>query len=111
MARKNAALTKAEKGLAAAKRRASNLRNKMKKDTPLIIATTVAGGIIDGAIQASQPAWLTGLGVDSSLAVGGVLVGFGLFTDRAGQMEKAATSIGTGILTCYASRMTQEAMQ
>ena len=106
MARKSTAVAKAEKVAAAAKRRAANLRTKMKKDEPLILAATVGGGIVDGWIQINQPGWLTGLGVDSSLLVGGVLVGYGLFSDRAGQMEKTATAVGTGILTCYASRMT-----
>lgn len=109
-ARKSTAVMRAEKVAAAAKKRAANLREKMKKDQPLIIASTVAGGVVDGFIQSQQPEWLNNLGVDSSLLVGGVLVGYGLFSDRAGQLEKTATAIGTGVLTCYASRMTEEAM-
>jgi hypothetical protein len=108
MAKKSTAIVRAEKVAAAAKRRATNLREKMKKDQPLILASTViGGGGLDGFIQASQPEWLTGLGVDSSLLVGGVLVGYGLFSDRSGQMEKTATAIGTGVLTCYVSRMAE----
>ena len=108
MARKNTAIVKAQKVAAAARKRATNLKTKMKKDEPMIIASTViGGGAMDGFIQASQPEWLQGLGVDSSLLVGGVMVGYGLFSDRSGQMEKAVTAVGTGVLTCYVSRMTE----
>ena len=110
MARKNStAIVKAQAVAAAARKRATNLKSKLKKDEPMIIASTVfGGGAVDGFIQSSQPEWLKGLGVDSSLLVGGVMVGYGLFSERSGQMEKAITAVGTGVLTCYVSRMTEQ---
>ena len=103
-ARRSAALARAEKALAGARKRASILRTKIRKDQPMEIAMTIAGGGIHGAVTANTPDILKQVDVDPGLLVGGVLVGYGLMSTKAGQMEKAATAVGTGMLAAFASR-------
>ena len=109
MAKRSAALTRAEKALAGARKRATDLRKKMKTQQPMEIAATVGGGYIAGYVDKENPAWLAGLGLDNpSLVIGSVLVGYGLFSARSGQMEKVATSLGTGMITAYAYNFAQQ---
>ena len=109
MAKRSAALVRAEKALSGARKRATDLRQKMKHQQPMEIAATVGGGFAAGWIDKENPAWLAGLGLQNpSLVIGGVLVGYGLFSARSGQMEKLSTSIGTGMLTAYAYNFAQQ---
>jgi len=48
MAKRSAALTRAEKALAGARKRATDLRKKMKTQQPMEIAATVGGGSSHG---------------------------------------------------------------
>jgi len=102
MAKRNAALTRAEKALSGARKRATDLRQKMKTDQPVQIASTVAGGALAGWIDKENPDWIQNMGVTNpSLVFSAVLIGYGLFSARSGQAEKFATSAGTGMLTAY----------
>ena len=49
MAKRSAALVRAEKALAGARKRATDLRKKMKTNQPMEVASTVAGGAIAGS--------------------------------------------------------------
>jgi hypothetical protein len=68
------------------------------------IALTIIGGGIHGAVVSSTPAFLQSIDVDPGLLIGGVLVGYGLLSTKDGQMEKASTALGTGMLAAAASR-------
>ena len=103
-ARRSVALARAEKALAGARKRASIMRSKTRKDQPMEIALTIAGGAAHGAVTASTPAFLQSIDVDPGLLIGGVLVGYGLMSTKDGQMEKASTALGTGMLAAAASR-------
>ena len=108
MAKRSAALTRAEKALSGARKRATDLRKKMKTQQPTEIISTVAGGYIAGYVDKESPEWVGWIGVDNpSLVIGGGLVAYGLFSSRSGQMEKIGTAIGTGMLTAYAYNFAQ----
>ena len=111
MAKRSVALTRTEKALAGAKKRASDLRKKIKADQPIQIAGTVAGGYIAGFIEKETPTWIANLAGEQSpsLLLGGGLVAYGLFSARSGQMEKASTAIGTGMLSVYAYNLAKTA--
>lgn len=104
MARRSVALARAEKALAGARKRASILRQKVRKDQPMEIALTVGGGAIHGAVTANTPEFLQNIDVDPGLIVGGGLVAYGLLSTKDGQFEKASTALGTGMLAAFASR-------
>jgi len=110
MAKRSAALTRAEKALAGARKRATDLRKKMKTDQPMQIGATVAGGYIAGFVEKETPEWISGLVGEQSPALlfGLGLTGYGLFSARSGQMEKISTNVGTGMLTAYAYNMAKE---
>lgn len=110
MARRTAALARAEKALAGARKRASILRTKVRKDQPMEIAMTIGGGALDGFVQLNQPAFLNEIDIDSGIIVGATLVGYGLLSTKDGQLEKASTSIGTGMLAAATSRYVQANM-
>ena len=110
MAKRSAALTRAEKALAGARRRASILRSKIRKDQPMEIGVTIIGGGLDGAIQSQTPQFLRDLDLNPGIAVGGLLVGYGLLSTGTGQLEKNSTLLGTGILAATASRYVQANM-
>ena len=110
MAKRNAALTRAEKALSGARKRATDLRKKMKTEQPIEIAATVGGGWLAGWIDKENPDFIANLGFDNpSLFIGGGLVAYGLFSGRSGQMEKVSTSVGTGMLTAYAYNLAKSA--
>jgi hypothetical protein len=110
MARRSAALARAEKALAGARKRASIMRTKVRKDQPMEIALTIGGGALDGIVQINTPAFLNQLEIDSGLVLGAALVGYGLLSTKTGQLEKASTSIGTGMLAAATSRYVQATM-
>jgi hypothetical protein len=108
MARRTAALAKAEKALQGARRRAANLRKKTEVNQPIVVASTIAGGAIDGAILSQTPQFLLDLDLDPGLAIGAVAVGYGLLSDKDGQLERFATAAGSGMLAAATSRFVQE---
>lgn len=111
MAKRSAALSRAEKALSGARKRATDLRKKMKTNQPMEIAATVGGGYVAGWIEKETPPWIANIvGEQSpSLLIGGGLVAYGLFSGRSGQMEKVSTSVGTGMLTAYAYNLAKSA--
>lgn len=111
MARRSAALARAEKALSGARKRAANLRKKAEVNQPVVVASTIAGGAIDGAVQSQTPQFLKDLDLDPGLVIGAGLVGYGLFTNRSGQFEKFATAAGSGMLAAATSRFVQENME
>ena len=107
MAKRSAALTRAEKALSGARKRASDLRKKMVTDQPKEIAYTVTGGALAGVIVKQNP--LAQFGVNQpDLIIGAILVAFGLSSSRSGEAEKFATCAGTGMLATTAYRTAQE---
>jgi hypothetical protein len=107
MAKRSAALVRAEKALAGARKRATDLRKKMKTNQPMEIAGTVAGGAIAGVVVQRNP--LAQFGVTQpDLVVGGILIAYGLSSSRSGQAERLATTLGTGMLTTAAYRAAQQ---
>lgn len=110
MAKRSAALVRAEKATAAARKRLTARRRKAKMEKPVEIAATIGGGYVAGWIDKENPPWLAGLGLDNpSLYIGGALMAYGYFSSRSGQMEKVSTSVGTGIITAYAYNLAQAA--
>jgi hypothetical protein len=107
MARRSAALSRAEKALGSARKRASDLRKKFKTDQPMTIATTIAGGALAGVVKSQNPLEQWGI-TEPDLIIGSVLIGYGLFSARDGQPEKMASSLGTGLVTAAAYRYTSE---
>ncbi len=106
MAKRSAALVKAEKALSGARKRASDLRKKMKSDQPKEIAYTVTGGALAGVVVAQNP--LAEFGIKQpDLIIGALLVAYGLTSSRSGEAEKFATAAGTGMLTTAAYRYAQ----
>ena len=103
-ARRSVALARAEKALAGARKRASIMRSKTRKDQPMEIALTIIEGGNYFTQADSTPAFLQSIDVDPGLLIGGVLVGYGLMSTKDGQMEKASTALGTGMLAAAASR-------
>ena len=102
MAKRSAALVRAEKALASTRKRARDVRQKMKKDQPMEIAGTLGGAALAGYIDKENPSWVSNLGLENpSLIFGGALVAYGLFSSRSGQLEKVSTSAGTGMLSAY----------
>lgn len=100
MARGSAALARANKVAAAAKKRAANLRKKIESVQPVEIAATVAGGGAGGMLDAKTPAFMLSWGLDYPSAAIGVLgVSYGIFSARSGQTEKLITCLGTGMLS------------
>jgi hypothetical protein len=111
MARRgSAALARAEKAVAGARKRAAVIRQKIKKDQPMEIAVTIGGGALDGAIQSQTPQFLRDIDVDPGLAVGGLLIGYGLLSTRDGQAEKISTLLGTGVMAATVSRIVSDNM-
>ena len=113
MAKRSAALARAEKGWAASRKRAANLGKKVKEAKPLEIVSTVGGGAAGGVLDANTPTFMLGWGLDyPSMAIGLLGVSYGLFTNRSGQTEKLITCASTGMLTGvaydYAKKMTLE---
>lgn len=110
MAKRSAALVRAEKALAGARKRATDLRKKMKTDQPMEIAATIGGGYIAGFVDKETPAWLTNIVGEQSpaLLLGAGLTAYGLLSARSGQMEKISTSVGTGMLTVVAYNFAKE---
>ena len=106
MAKRSAALVRAEKTLAGARKRATDLCKKMKTNQPMEIASTVAGGAIAGVVVKQNPLAQYGF-QDPDLIIGGGLIAYGLFSSRSGQAERLATTLGTGMLTAYAYRLAQ----
>lgn len=96
------AVKRLEKSLASTKKRASDLRKKIKTDQPMQIATTVAGGYLTGFVEQNNPFAEFEWGRSPELIIGGAAVAYGLTTSRSGQAEKAITALGTGMLTVYA---------
>jgi propanediol dehydratase large subunit len=111
MAKRSAALTRAEKALSGARKRATDLRKKMKTQQPMEIAATVGGGYLAGFIEKETPVWVANIAGEQnpSLLIGGGLVAYGMFSARAGQAEKMASAVGTGFLTVYAYNLAKEA--
>lgn len=110
MAKRSAALVRAEKALSSARKRASDLRKRVKQDKPTEIGATIAGGFAAGWIDKENPEFIRNLGLENpSLIFGLGLVGYGLFSNRAGKLETVATAAGTGMLTAYAYTMAQSA--
>ena len=111
MAKRSAALDRAKTALAATRKRATALRKKIKTEQPIIIASTVGGGYLAGFIEKETPAWISNIAGEQnpSLLIGGVLVGYGMFSARSGQMEKVSSAVGTGFLTVYAYNLAKEA--
>lgn len=99
MARRSATLARMEKAVSASRARAANLRKRIKKDQPVQVASTVAGAFIGGAVDKNTPAFMQGFGLEyPSLAIGVLAVSYGLISTKDGQMEKLATTLGTGML-------------
>ena len=111
MAKRNAALEKVKTALVASRKRATDLRKKIKTDQPVQIASKVAGGYLAGFIEKETPAWISNIAGEQnpSLLIGGGLVAYGMFSARAGQAEKMASAIGTGFLTTYAYNVAKSA--
>jgi hypothetical protein len=107
--RRSAALARAEKALVGAKKRAAVMRQKIKKDQPMEIALTIGGGAAHGYVLANTPQFLLDLSaeIDPGFILGGALVGYGLLSTKDGQLEKASTSLGTGMLAAAASQYVQ----
>ena len=109
MAKRNIALAKAEKALSGARKRATDLRRKIKSDQPIEIAATVGGGYIAGYVDKETPEWISGLGLDNpSLYIGIGLAAYGVFSSRSGRMETISTALGTGMVTAYAYTLAKE---
>ena len=110
MAKRSVALARAEKAASSSKKRAAILRTKLKTETPKVVGYTILGGAAEGAVQASTPDFLQGLGVDPTAILSALFIGYGLLSQKDGELEKAATSIGSGMAAAYISRYTQAQM-
>lgn len=102
-----------ETALASAKKRAVNLREKIKVEQPMVIASTIAGGYLSSVLESNTPDFIsnTQFGKNPELLVGAVAVGYGLFSRRSGQAEKVITALGTGMLTVYTYKFAQSQAQ
>tara|TARA_B100001250_G_scaffold401060_1_gene412452 strand:- start:706 stop:1035 length:330 start_codon:yes stop_codon:yes gene_type:complete len=97
-----------EKSLASTKKRASDLRKKMKTEQPMVIGSTIIGGAVVPYVEQANPFSQFAWGQNPELLIGGALVAYGLTSSRSGQAEKIATAAGTGMLTVSAYKFSQQ---
>ncbi len=96
------AMQRLEKSLASTKKRASDLRKKIKTEQPMVIGSTILGGALVPYAERSNPFREFAWGQNPELLIGGALVAYGLSSSRSGQAEKISTALGTGMLTVSA---------
>ena len=65
------AVKRLESALASSKKRASDLRKKVKQSQPLVISSTVAGGYLTGVVEANNPLKQFSWGQNPELIIGG----------------------------------------
>jgi hypothetical protein len=102
MARSTAVERRLEKSLASSKKRAADLRSKLKQSQPLIIGSTITGGFLAGVVEKNNPLSQFTWAQNPELVFGIAGVLYGLTSRRAGQTEKVVTAASTGMLTVYA---------
>jgi hypothetical protein len=107
MATSKAAVRRLESALASTRKRASDLRKKIKTEQPTVIASTVGGAYLVPYVERSNPFKDMAWGRQPELLIGAALVGYGLFSARSGQTEKILTAAGTGMLSVAAYKFSQ----
>ena len=91
-----------EAALASTRKRATDIRKKIKTEQPVVVASTLGGGFLAGWLDKNNPfpddaKWAK----SPELVLGAVGVIYGLTSRRAGQTEKIVTAASTGLLTVY----------
>jgi len=113
MATSSRAVKRLESALASTRKRATDIRKKIKLEQPTVIASTVGGAYIVPFLEKSNPfkEMTSPIFKSPELIIGAALVGYGLYSSRSGQTEKILTAAGTGMLSVAAykfSTMQQE---
>lgn len=107
MARASAAVRKLEKAVSSQRKRASDLRKRIKTEQPMNVLTTSIGGYGAGWLNANNPLADYEFAANPELVFGIAAVAYGLTTSRSGQAEKAITNIGSGMLAVYAYKFSR----
>jgi len=102
MARASSAVRRLEKAVAGQRKRASDLRKKIKTEQPMNVLSTSIGGYGAGWLNENNPLSEYEFASNPELVFGLAAVAYGLTTSRSGQAEKAITNIGSGMLAVYA---------
>jgi len=108
MARSKAVEARLTKALASTKKRATDLRKKIKTEQPIVIASTVTGGFLVGILEKNNPLKDFEWAQNPELIFGTAGVLYGLMSRRAGNAEKVITAASTGMLTVYAYKQSLE---
>jgi hypothetical protein len=107
MAKASAAVRRLEKAVAGQRKRASDLRKKIKTEQPMNVLTTSVGGYGAGWLNENNPLSAYDWAKNPELVFGIAAVAYGLSTSRSGQAEKAITNLGSGMLAVYAYKFSR----